>query len=502
MLYDNAQLVRLYLDGWRLSREPRFKQVVEETLAYIRREMVHPDGGFYTAQDADSEGHEGKYFVWEQTEIKAVLGSDLGEIFCRVYDITDHGNFEDKNIPNLIHANGRIEVKEVPDVEKVIAEARRKLLEVRERRVKPLRDEKILTSWNGLMISGVLDAYQTLGSPAYLEMADKALAFLLDRAYKNGRLFRTVTGGIGKLNGYLDDYAFLTAALIDAFEATAKPTSLDKARELTAVMVEQFWDPQTGGCFFTGKDHESLLQRMKTGEDSAIPSGNAVATMNFLRLFFYTGHAEGILVHVGAEQPQGLLGLVHVVLLASVEEQAQKVHRRHGVAGGYGGVFAGLHALKDLFVVHSREKAAAGLRVPELLHHDGGQLTRLIQVGRLGSGLEGVDQGRRQEGVVVQIRVELADAARDGPEQTPMLVCTLQQETQGFLGHLEICRIAERLIGIQDTGDHQAVPAREDLLVAQGLDPPLPAFKELASGVRHHLVQVQHVLGFDPAVGV
>src|SRR5437899_4323373 len=282
MLYDNAQLVRLYLDGWRLSREPRFKQVVEETLAYIRREMVHPDGGFYTAQDADSEGHEGKYFVWEPTEIKAVLGSDLGEIFCRVYDITDHGNFEGKNIPNLIHANGRVvftpshpsplEGEGEGGGEKVMADARRKLLEVRERRVKPLRDEKILASWNGLMVSGVLDAYQTLGSPAYLEMADKALAFLQDRAYKNVRLFRTVTGGIGKLNGYLDDYAFLSAALIDAFEATAKPTYLDKARELTAVMVEQFSEPQTGGCFFTGKDHESLLQRMKTGEDSAIPS--------------------------------------------------------------------------------------------------------------------------------------------------------------------------------------------------------------------------------------
>src|SRR5438046_1960840 len=115
-------------------------------------------------------------------------------------------------------------------------------------------------------------------------MAEKALGFLLERAYKNGRLFRTVTGGIGKLNGYLDDYAFLAAALIDAFEATAKPAYLDKARELTAVMVEQFWDPQTGGCFFTGRDHEQILQRMKTGEDSAIPSGNAVATMNFLRL--------------------------------------------------------------------------------------------------------------------------------------------------------------------------------------------------------------------------
>src|SRR5438132_4072265 len=209
MLYDNAQLVRLYLDGWRLSREPRFKQVVEETLAYIRREMVHPDGGFYTAQDADSEGHEGKYFVWEPTEIKAVLGSDLGEIFCRVYDITDHGNFEGKNIPNLIHANGRVvftpshpsplEGEGEGGWEKVIAEARRKLLEVRERRVKPLRDEKILTSWNGLMISGVLDAYQALGDPTYLEMAEKAMRFLLARAYKHGRLFRTVTGGIGKL---------------------------------------------------------------------------------------------------------------------------------------------------------------------------------------------------------------------------------------------------------------------------------------------------------------
>jgi hypothetical protein len=289
MLYDNAQLVRLYLDGWRLSREPRFRHVVEETLEYLRREMVHPEGGFYTAQDADSEGHEGKYFVWEPSEIKAVLGPDLGAIFCRLYDITDSGNFEGKNIPNLIPANGRIDVKDLPDGEKMIADARRKLLEIRERRVKPLRDDKILTGWNGLMISGVLDAYQTLGNPAYLAMAEKALAFLLERAYHNGRLFRTVTGGQGKLNGYLDDYAFLSAALIGAFEATAKPAYLDNARELTAVMLEQFWDTQAGGCFFTGKDHEPLIQRMKTGEDSAIPSGNAVAAMNFLRLYHYTG---------------------------------------------------------------------------------------------------------------------------------------------------------------------------------------------------------------------
>ena len=298
MLYDNAQLVRLYLDGWRLSREPRFRRVVEETLDYIRREMVHPDGGFYTAQDADSEGHEGKYFVWTPAEVKEILGLELGEIFCQVYDITERGNFEDKNIPNLIKSNGRIEAKDVPNAEEVIAEARSTLLAAREQRVKPLRDDKILTGWNGLMISAVLDAYQSLGNPAYLEMGTQALHFLLRTAYKDGRLFRTMTNGVGRLNGYLDDYAFLTAALIDAFEATSEPRYLITAREVTAMLLEQFWDTQAGACFFTGRDHEPLIQRMKTGEDSAIPSGNAIAAMNFLRLFSYTSeqiyvdHAE------------------------------------------------------------------------------------------------------------------------------------------------------------------------------------------------------------------
>ena len=288
MLYDNAQLVRIYLDGWRLTRESRFQQVVEETLEYINREMVHPDGGFHAAQDADSEGHEGKYFVWEQAEIKTVLGTELGDPFCRVYGVTSEGNFEGKSILNRL-ASASLQPEELQEVERVLAPARRQLLEVRERRVKPQRDDKILTSWNGLMISGLLDAYQTLGVPAYLSAAEKALAFLLNHAYQQGRLFRTVTDGVGRLNGYLDDYAFLAAALIDTFEATSNPTYLDKACELTEVMIEQFWDEQTGGCFFTGKDHEPLIQRMKSGTDSAIPSGNAVAAMNGLRLFFYTG---------------------------------------------------------------------------------------------------------------------------------------------------------------------------------------------------------------------
>jgi hypothetical protein len=289
MLYDNAQLVRLYLNAWRLSREARFRDVVEETLAYVQREMVHADGGFYTAQDADSEGHEGKFFVWTPGEIKAVLGAEVGDIFCRVYDITEQGNFEGKNIPNLIKNNGKIDIPDIPQAEQVMARARQQLLEARDQRVKPLRDEKILTSWNGLMISGVLEAYQALGNPAYLTMAKNAIEFLLAKAYKDGRLYRTVTDGVARLNGYLDDYAFLTAALIDAFEATSEPRYLEKARELTAILLEQFWDAQTGGCFFTGRDHEALIQRMKSGEDSAIPSGNAIAAMNFLRLSSYTG---------------------------------------------------------------------------------------------------------------------------------------------------------------------------------------------------------------------
>ncbi|MGH7228611.1 MAG: thioredoxin domain-containing protein [Nitrospiraceae bacterium] len=288
MLYDNAQLVRMYLDGWRLTRESRFQQVVEETLEYISREMVHPGGGFYAAQDADSEGHEGKYFVWEPAEIKTVLGTDLGELFCRVYGVTSEGNFEGKSILNRL-ASANLQPEEMQEVERVLAPARRQLLEVRERRVKPQRDDKILTSWNGLMISGFVDAYQTLGVPAYLSVAEKALAFLLDHAYQQGRLFRTVTDGVGRLNGYLDDYAFLAAALIDTYEAISNPTYLDNACELTEVMMEQFWDQQVGGCFFTGRDHEPLIQRMKSGTDSAIPSGNAVAAMNGLRLFYYTG---------------------------------------------------------------------------------------------------------------------------------------------------------------------------------------------------------------------
>ncbi len=288
MLYDNAQLVRIYLDGWRLTKESRFRQVVEETLDYLRRELTHPDGAFFAAQDADSEGEEGKYFVWEPQEILAVLGAELGEQFCRAYGVTEGGNFEGKNVLNRLGTLD-LPLEEQERIESHLRPARTKLLAAREARVKPQRDDNILTSWNALAISAFFDAHQTFGTPWYLSAAEQALTFLIDYAVRDGRVFRTVTGGKGRIPGYLDDYAYLAAALLDAFEAMSHAWYLDQARAVADRLLEQFWDDTAGGLFFTGTDHEILIYRMKTGVDSAVPSGNAVAVQVLLRLFSLTG---------------------------------------------------------------------------------------------------------------------------------------------------------------------------------------------------------------------
>jgi uncharacterized protein len=287
MLYDNAQLVRIYLDGWRLTKENRFREVVEETLEYVRRELTHPDGAFFAAQDADSEGHEGSYFVWEPGEIAAVLGAEMAEEFCRHYGVTENGNFEGKNVLNRL---GRVhpEPDAQAEVESLLRPARIKLLAAREQRMKPQRDDNILTSWNGMMVSAYLDAYHAFGVPAYLVAAERALTFLLDYAIEHGRIYRTIRDGKGRINGYLDDAACLAAALLDAFEATSHRWYLDQAREVTDHLLERYWDEEAGGCFYTSRDHEALLHRMKSGTDSATPSGNAIVALVLLRLFSFT----------------------------------------------------------------------------------------------------------------------------------------------------------------------------------------------------------------------
>ena len=298
MLYDNAQLVRIYLDGWRLTKEDRFREVVEETLEYVRRELTHPDGAFYAAQDADSEGHEGAYFVWHPVEIAAVLGAELANEFCRYYGVTENGNFEGKNVLNRLDRSQRtLESQEV--AESVLRPARLKLLAAREQRMKPQRDDNLLTSWNAMMVSAYLDAYHAFGVPAYLAAAERALTWLLDYAVEQGRVYRTVTKGKGRLNGYLDDAAFLAAALLDAFEATSHRWYLDQAREVTNKLLERYWDEGVGGCFYTSGDHETLLYRMKSGTDSSIPAGNAIVALVLLRLFSFTGEQR---YHARAER--------------------------------------------------------------------------------------------------------------------------------------------------------------------------------------------------------
>jgi uncharacterized protein len=295
MLYDNAQLLPLYLALYQSTGEVFYARVARETLEYVTREMQHPEGGFYATQDADSEGEEGKFFVWTKAEVDAVLGEDA-RLFCRYYDVTEAGNWEHgRNILHLtvsLEQLARMFTQDVDTVRARIEAAKAKLFAVREQRVKPFRDEKVLTAWNGLMVSGMVYAYTVLGDQGALQAARDALAFLQRHMLRDGRLLSVFKDGQAKLNGYLDDYAFLASALLDMFEATFERPYFDLAETLTATMLEEFWDEAQGGFFFTGKSHEALISRTKSAFDQAIPSGTAVATRNLLRLYHYTGRAD------------------------------------------------------------------------------------------------------------------------------------------------------------------------------------------------------------------
>jgi uncharacterized protein len=291
MLYDNALLTRLYLEAYQATRESFFLRVAEEILAYVEREMLHPGGGFYSTQDADSEGQEGKFFIWSRDEVMRVLGDEVGEIFCRYYDVTDVGNFEHHNIlhPTLtLEQLAKLFHRDTEAVTRLIDEAKRKLFAVRETRVKPGRDDKILTGWNGLMLSAFAEAYKFLGNPRYLEIARQTTDFLFANLCREGRLLRSFKDGQAKFNAYLDDYAFFAAALIELYEATFERSYLERAVEFTEILLSRFWDEKDGGFFFTSSDHEALIARTKSAFDGSIPSGNSVAVFNLLRLYFLT----------------------------------------------------------------------------------------------------------------------------------------------------------------------------------------------------------------------
>ena len=292
MLYDNALLSRLYLHYFQVSEEQQARQTAEGILDYVLREMTHSAGGFYSTQDADSEGHEGKFFVWEIEEIREALGERDATLFCSYYDITPAGNFEGKNIPNVTRSLEQVAEENnvsVSELQASLDESRRKLFDLRETRIKPDRDEKILTAWNGLMMASFAEAGVILNRPDYTEAARRNAEFVLSNLRKDGALLRTWKDGVAKFNGYLEDYSFLIEGLVTLFETTGEFRWLEEAQELTERMIEDFWDDENGGFFFTGKSHENLIVRSKDYFDNATPSGNSVAAIALLRLSILTG---------------------------------------------------------------------------------------------------------------------------------------------------------------------------------------------------------------------
>ena len=295
MLYDNAQLLRIYAQAYVITQDPLFKSVVEETARYLLREMLHSEGGFYSTQDADSEGEEGRFFVWTPDELNRLLGEADGEIFCRMYDVTEQGNFEEKNIlhPILtIEQASKFFRKERAEIETLVASAKEKLLAAREKRIKPFRDEKIITAWNGLTLSGLAEAIKISANPACTEAADRSIGFIFNRMFRDGFLLHVYKDNQAKLLGYLDDYAFLAIGLLDLYEALFDRSFLERSMQLTEIMLSEFWDERDGGFFYTGKSHEQLISRAKPIFDASIPSGNAVATQLLLRLYYLTGNED------------------------------------------------------------------------------------------------------------------------------------------------------------------------------------------------------------------
>ncbi len=295
MLYDNAQLAEVYIEAYQLTGKPLYLRIAGETLDYVLREMTDDTGGFHSAQDADSEGEEGKYYVWTLEEVNEILGSEDGALFSRYYGVTDEGNFEGCNIlhvprdPEVFAEQAGVGLEELA---RRLDGMGRKLLAVRADRVPPGKDDKILADWNGLMISAFARGARVLDSKTYRTAAERAAAFVLGSMRTNGRLQHTYRSGSGTVDALLDDYAFLIMALLDLYEATFDVAWVEEATDLAEEMVRLFWDADGGGFYTTPAGKADVLVRSKGAYDSAVPSGNSVAVHALLRLARLTDKKE------------------------------------------------------------------------------------------------------------------------------------------------------------------------------------------------------------------
>jgi len=326
MLYDNGALLALYAEAHAATGNPLFKRICEQTAEWVMRDMQAPEGGYYSSVDADSEGEEGKYYVWTPAEVQEAVREDDYAIFARRFGLDRAANFEDKWHLHVYRTTAELADEfslDTHEIEQAIHRASVKLLELRKQRIAPGRDDKILTAWNGLMIRGMAVAARHLDEPAWAESAERALDFTRSTLWKDGRLLATYKDGRAHLNAYLDDYVYLIDAILELLQVRWRDGDLDFAIELAEVVLQHFQD-ETGGFFFTSDDHEALIQRPRPNHDDATPSGNGIAARVFGRLGQLLGEsryletAENTLKSIwsGIESmPHG-----HASLLVALEE--------------------------------------------------------------------------------------------------------------------------------------------------------------------------------------
>jgi uncharacterized protein YyaL (SSP411 family) len=296
MLYDQSQLALLYLHAWQATGDPEYRRITTEVLDYVVREMTHPGGGFFSTQDADSEGEEGRFFLWRAEELETILDPEAARVASRYWGVADGANFEGRSILHVPRAPEEVAslLGMAPEgMEDRLASARATLFAAREHRIKPGRDEKILAGWNGMMVRAFAEASRALERPEYRTVAESAARFVLTALRRDGRLLRTWKDGQAKLLGYLEDYAMVADGLLALYEATFERRWLDETGMLADELLRLFWDPDTEGFFDTGSDHETLIVRPRNLFDNAVPCGASVAADVLLRLGTLVGGPRG-----------------------------------------------------------------------------------------------------------------------------------------------------------------------------------------------------------------
>ena len=324
MLYDNALIPVNYAEAYQITKDPFYLEVLHKTLGYVLREMTSSEGGFYSAYDADSEGVEGKFYVWTKSEIKEILGDDA-EIFCLYYDVTDGGNWEGNSILcNNINISAVSFHFSMPEekIKEILIRCSEKLLNIRSKRVTPGLDDKVLTSWNALMITAFAKGYRVTGEIKYLNAAKNCISFIETNLLDETKLLRTYKNNIAKIDGYLEDYSYFANALLDVFEIEPDTKYLNLASKLGHHLVDHFWDSESRSFFMTSDDHEKLIIRPKSNYDLSLPSGNSISCSVMLRLYHLTREEKFLKIatqimesqaQIAAENPFGFGYLLNTI---------------------------------------------------------------------------------------------------------------------------------------------------------------------------------------------